>query len=75
MTVLIAQQVALGLLAIVLGLSGWILPYRFSLLRLRWVFAAMVPERVSRAMPKVVGTVLVAAGVALLAGALLGDLG
>ena len=64
----IAQQLGIGALALVAGTSGWLLPYEWNLLRLRRGFARLVPEHVNRIIPKVVGTILAVAGIAILAG-------
>ncbi len=60
------QQLVVGALALALGLSGWLLPYRWNLLRLRRGLAGLLPERWNHAIPKIVGTVLTLAGIAIL---------
>jgi hypothetical protein len=62
----IAQQLGLGALAVLIGVSGWILPYRWNLLRLRRGLASLVSENVNNSIPKVVGSVLILAGIAVL---------
>jgi hypothetical protein len=64
----ILQQVGIAVLAIAVGISGWLLPYEWNLLRLRRALKSLVPESVNRVIPKVVGTLLILVGVALLAG-------
>lgn len=62
----IAQQLGLGVLAVALGLSGWLLPYNWNLLRLRRGLASLVPDRINQQIPKIVGSLLVAGGIAIL---------
>ncbi|HSL20605.1 MAG TPA: hypothetical protein VK886_03655 [Vicinamibacterales bacterium] len=59
----VTQQYLISLVAIVVGLSGWFLPYKWNVLRLRARYASLVSERVNLAVPKVVGTVLALSGV------------
>lgn len=59
------QMLVMGLLAFVVGLSGWLVPYEWNVLRLRRRYAARVPESVNRALPKVVGAVLAVLGAGL----------
>jgi uncharacterized membrane protein SirB2 len=64
----IAGQIGFGVLAIVVGLSGWLLPYRWNLLRLKRGFAQRLSDHVNRAIPKVVGTILIVLGILILFG-------
>jgi len=64
----IAQQVGIGSLALVVGISGWVLPFRWNLLRLRRSYARLVSEKVNQVIPKVVGTILAILGAAILIG-------
>ncbi|MBN1345855.1 MAG: hypothetical protein JXQ73_24405 [Phycisphaerae bacterium] len=64
----IGQQLGAGALSLVVGLSGWLLPYKWNLLRLRRGFASLFSEKVNNAIPKVVGSLLILAGVAILVG-------
>lgn len=59
------QMLLMGLLAIAVGASGWLVPFEWNVLRLRRRYARLVPESVNRALPKVVGTVLAALGAGL----------
>lgn len=67
----IAKQIGAGLLCIVFGLSGWLLPYRWNILRFRRVLRSLLPERVNQLVPKVVGTVLTVAGAIVVIGTVL----
>jgi hypothetical protein len=62
----ITQQLIVGVVGLVVGVSGWLLPYRWNLLRLRGGLAGLLPERWNHAIPKIVGTVLALAGIAVL---------
>lgn len=64
----IAQQVGIGVFAIIIGVSGWLLPFRWNLLRLRRALQGLVSESVNLAIPKVIGSVLILVGIAILAG-------
>jgi len=64
----IAQQIGLGALAVILGLSGWLLPFKWNLLRLRRGMASLVPEHINRMIPKIVGSILGIVGIAVLVG-------
>lgn len=59
------QMLLMGLLAIAVGVSGWLVPYEWNVLRLRRRYAARVPESVNRALPKLVGTILTVLGAGL----------
>ena len=58
----IVQQYITGAACILLGLSGWLLPYRWNLLRFRRWLANVVPERVNQVIPKVAGSLLIIIG-------------
>lgn len=62
----IAQQIGIAFLAIALGASGWLLPYRWNLLRLRRGLRSLFPENVNQAIPKIIGSILIVVGIALL---------
>ena len=64
----IAQQVGMGLACIVLGLSGWLLPYRWNLLRFKRILRSVLPERVNLLVPKIFGTILIVIGVVVVIG-------
>jgi hypothetical protein len=64
----IAQQLGIGALVLAVGASGWLLPFEWNLLRLRRLLGHLVPEHINRAVPKVVGTILIVAGLAILVG-------
>jgi hypothetical protein len=64
----ISRQLAIGAVTLVVGLSGWFLPYRWNLLRLRRGLDLLLPENARPVVPKVVGTVLVLIGMAILIG-------
>jgi hypothetical protein len=65
------QMVAMSLLAIAVGASGWLLPDRWNLLRLKRRYASLVSEEANQRISKIAGTVLIGLGLLLLAGALL----
>ena len=62
----IAQQLGIGVLAVALGLSGWLVPYRWNLLRLRRGLASLVPDRINQQIPKVIGSLLAVGGMTIL---------
>lgn len=64
----IAGQLGIGVLAIVVGLSGWLLPYRWNLLRLKGGLARHLPDHVNQAIPKVIGSICIFVGIVILAG-------
>jgi hypothetical protein len=64
----IAQQVGIGALCVVVGASGWLLPYRWNILRLRRGLDSIFSPGVREAIPKVIGAVLILAGVGILVG-------
>lgn len=66
------ESMALGLLALVVGLSGWLIPYRYNLLRLRRAFSGALSREANERVPKIVGSLLIAAGLVLVLGSLLG---
>ncbi len=71
----IATQLGTGVLCIVVGLSGWLVPYRWNILRLRRLFRDALPESQNRMVPKVIGTILIIVGaIVLIATAVIGRL-
>lgn len=64
----IAQQLGVGALCLIIGLSGWLLPYRWNLLRLRRGLAGLVSDNVNQLIPKVVGSILILVGLLILIG-------
>jgi hypothetical protein len=62
----IAQQFAIGAALIFLGLAGWLLPYEWNILKLKRFAARHLSEETQRRVPKIVGTVCLLAGVAIL---------
>jgi hypothetical protein len=53
--------IALGVFAV--GLSGWLLPYRWSLFKLRRPYDKWVSERANMIFAKVFGSLLMVVGV------------
>jgi hypothetical protein len=51
---------------IVLGISGWLLPFKWNLLRLRMNFAKHFSEKTNLIIAKVIGTLLISGGIILL---------
>ncbi len=66
----IIQQLVIGVLAVAIGVSGWLLPYKWNLLRLRSTFARVIPEETNKKLPKIVGAILIFLGSAILLGTL-----
>lgn len=66
----IAQQIGIGALVLGAGIAAWILPYRWNPFRLKRLFASVLSEETNKFVPKVIGTVLVVIGVAILVGTL-----
>jgi hypothetical protein len=64
----IAGQLGIGALCLVVGASGWFLPYRWNLLRLRRGLDRLLSRNVNEAIPKVIGTILVLVGIGILVG-------
>jgi hypothetical protein len=64
----ILQQVGIGGVALAIGVSGWLLPFRWNLLRLRRTYARFVSDNVNQMLPKIVGTILAVVGLAILIG-------
>jgi hypothetical protein len=62
MTGQIMNDYAGGGVAILLGLSGWLLPYRWNLLRLRRGLDRLVSERINLMIPKIMGSILIVIG-------------
>jgi hypothetical protein len=58
----------MGLAALALGLSGWILPYKWNLLRLRRRYAGAVSEATNKRVPRLVGSLLILVGTVIIAG-------
>ena len=58
----ITEQYITGAACILIGISGWLLPYRWNLLRLRRGLSRLVSERINMIIPKVVGGILVVIG-------------
>jgi hypothetical protein len=56
----------MGGLALIVGLSGWFLPYEWNLLRLRRRYAGLLAEEANRKIPKIVGSILIAGGALLI---------
>jgi len=67
-----AQNVVFGLVTLVIGLTGLLLPYRWNPLRLRKSVAALVSEKANLLIPRIVGILLVAVGAFVLIAALAG---
>jgi hypothetical protein len=58
----------MGLAALALGVSGWILPYKWNLLRLRRRYAGAVSEATNKRVPRLVGSLLILVGTVIIAG-------
>jgi uncharacterized membrane protein len=59
----VLTQYVLAGLAILLGVVGWVVPYRFNPLRLKKFVAGMLSEEANLKVPKVVGTIFIIGGV------------
>ncbi|MDA8020714.1 MAG: ankyrin repeat domain-containing protein [Thermoanaerobaculia bacterium] len=66
------EIMAIGLLAIGIGVSGWLVPYRYNVLRLRSFFASALSQEANERVPKIVGSLLIAAGILVVLGSFLG---
>lgn len=64
----IAQQLAFGIGLILLGLAGWLLPYEFNVLRFKRLIASRMSEAAQRRVPRIVGSLCLALGIAILIG-------
>jgi hypothetical protein len=58
----ITEQYITGAGCLLIGLSGWLLPYRWNLLRLRGLWARLVSEQINLKIPKVMGSLLIIIG-------------
>jgi hypothetical protein len=56
------KLVVLGLAMVAIGLSGWVLPHKWNLLRVRGSLGRRLPEGTQRAIPRVVGTLAILGG-------------
>ena len=65
-------QYLIGGIALIVGLSGWLLPYRWNILRLKRSFAKRFSDEINEKIPKVVGTILLVIGVITLVATVLG---
>lgn len=52
------EAVGIVLVIFVFGLSGWLIPFEWNLLRPRRLLGRLLPERINRLIPKVLGTIL-----------------
>ena len=69
----ISEQLGMGVFSLLAGISGWVLPYRWNILRLRRSFAKLASERVNKLIPKIMGSILIIVGlVVLIATAIVG---
>jgi len=57
--------IALGVFAV--GLSGWLLPYKWNILKLKRSLAKHLSERANMMFAKAFGTVLILAGLVMFA--------
>ena len=62
------QTLLMGLAALALGVSGWVLPYKWNLLRLRRPYAGAVSETANKRVPRVVGSFLILLGALIIGG-------
>jgi len=74
----IVQQLGIGLTCIILGLLGWLPPHDRNILgfsgglsRPRLLYT-LLPKAVNRAIPRIIGAVLLIAGVVILIGTIVG---
>ncbi len=65
----VMQQVGIGALALAIGVSGWVLPFRWNLLRLRRPYARLVSDGFNQVLPKIIGTIFAVAGALVMLGA------
>jgi hypothetical protein len=63
----IREQIAFGIAAVIVGASGWLLPFRWNVLRLRRLFASLLSEDRQKLVPKIVGSLCILVGVVVLA--------
>jgi len=66
------EVLLIGVLAVAVGVSGWLLPYRYNLLRLKRLVSGFLSEEANRRVPKIVGSILIVVGLVLIVGALAG---
>ena len=59
----VVRQYLISVVTLLLGISGWLLPYKWNLLRLRARYAKYVSDRTNQALPKILGTILIIAGI------------
>lgn len=61
----ITEQYLIGAGCIFLGLLGWLLPYRWNILRCRRLFAKLLSESANLMVPKVIGSLLILGGLTI----------
>jgi hypothetical protein len=66
------KQLGLSVLSLAIGIAGWLLPHRWNPLRLRRGLGSLLPEKVDLLLPKIVGTLCIAAGLCFLIATLAG---
>lgn len=66
------EVLLMGVLALALGASGWLVPYKYNLLRLKRLVSGFLSEEANLKVPKIVGSILIVVGLVLIAGALAG---
>ncbi|PKK88941.1 MAG: hypothetical protein CVV64_16610 [Candidatus Wallbacteria bacterium HGW-Wallbacteria-1] len=53
------EELLLTILGLILGISGWVLPYEYNILKFRKFVRDIIPERFNKLVPKIVGTLLI----------------
>jgi hypothetical protein len=62
----ILEQLAIGVALLIGALAAWSLPFRWNPFRLKRLLAQFVSPEMDRKVPKIVGTIMAIAGVAIL---------
>lgn len=59
----VTQQYLLAVVAVAVGVSGWVMPPKWNLLKLKARYAKSVSEATNLKIARAVGTMLIVAGV------------
>ena len=68
----VSERYLTGAFCLFLGLLGWILPYRWNILRMRRPFSRLLSDSANMLVPKIVGSAAILGGIVLIVGAALG---
>ncbi|MEZ4713247.1 MAG: hypothetical protein R3A44_39030 [Caldilineaceae bacterium] len=61
-------EIVTGIVLILVGLSGWLLPYEYNLLKPKRLYRNMLPEQINRLLPKILGSLFIIGGLIMFVG-------